>query len=565
MTRSTTSFSRNHVIRDGLPVWRSRCVSALFTAGFLVLVARALWVQGIHPDFYIHEGKKRFEHVLEVKPARGRILDRNGEPLAIGKPAADVWIVPAEFRSASNSDMARLASVLGLPEGAIASRGDSDRKFVFLKRGVEPEVAFEVSQLDVPGVYLIGNDQRYYPGGSDLAQLIGWIGADGHGSEGVELADDALLSGVASKRRVIADRLGRPVDIIGIDAVGAAGQDLVLSIDRRIQHVARLAVEHTIEQFGAAAGSAVVVDARTGEMLALVNLPTFDPNVPMSAYDGRFRNRAIADVFEPGSTIKPITVALALTKGIVTPLTRFDTSPGTFSVYGSVIHDTGNFGNLSVTQIITKSSNIGMAKIAMKLSSQDMWGMFHRFGVGSPPLKALPAVANGTLHPARLWMPIEKLTMAYGYGLSMSLAQLADAYTVFANDGRRIPLSLARLNAPPVGESVVSSRIAQQIRAILEADGREGTARVVNLPDYRTGGKTGTARKQSGHGYAQGKYRAVFVGMAPMSDPRLIVAVMIDEPSRGSYYGGRVAGPACAEIIESALHLLGVPPDRSSS
>nr|WP_080416945.1 penicillin-binding protein 2 [Burkholderia ubonensis] len=537
----------------------------MFSVGFLVLAARTLWVQGIHPDFYIREGQKRYEHVFEVKPARGRILDRNGEPLAIGKPAADVWIVPTEFRSASNSEMTRLASMLGLQEGAIASRGNSERKFVFLKRGVEPEVALGVSQLNVPGVYVIGNDRRYYPGGSDFAQLIGWIGADGHGSEGVELADDALLSGSASKRRLIEDRLGRPVDMVGIDAAGAAGADLTLSIDRRIQHAARLAVEHTIDQFAAAAGSAVVVDARTGEMLALVNLPTFDPNVPMSAYDGRFRNRAIADVFEPGSTVKPITVALALTKGIVTPLTRFDTSPGRFNVFGSVIHDTDNFGNLSVTQIITKSSNIGMAKIAMQLSSQDMWGMFHSFGVGSPPLKALPAVANGTLHPARLWMPIEKLTMAYGYGLSMSLAQLADAYTVFANDGRRIPLSLMRVNTRPAGEPVVSSRVAQQIRAILEADGREGTARVASLPDYRTGGKTGTARKQSGHGYARGKYRAVFVGMAPMSDPRLIVAVMIDEPSRGSYYGARVAGPACAEIMESALHLLGVPPDRRSS
>ncbi|KVR02164.1 penicillin-binding protein [Burkholderia ubonensis] len=565
MTRSTTSFSRHRVIRDGLPGWRSRCVSTLFSVGFLVLAARTLWVQGIHPDFYIREGQKRYEHVFEVKPARGRILDRNGEPLAIGKPAADVWIVPTEFRSASNSEMTRLASMLGLQEGAIASRGNSERKFVFLKRGVEPEVALGVSQLGVPGVYVIGNDRRYYPGGSDFAQLIGWIGADGHGSEGVELADDALLSGSASKRRLIEDRLGRPVDMVGIDAAGAAGADLTLSIDRRIQHAARLAVEHTIDQFAAAAGSAVVVDARTGEMLALVNLPTFDPNVPMSAYDGRFRNRAIADVFEPGSTVKPITVALALTKGIVTPLTRFDTSPGRFNVFGSVIHDTDNFGNLSVTQIITKSSNIGMAKIAMQLSSQDMWGMFHSFGVGSPPLKALPAVANGTLHPARLWMPIEKLTMAYGYGLSMSLAQLADAYTVFANDGRRIPLSLMRVNTRPAGEPVVSSRVAQQIRAILEADGREGTARVASLPDYRTGGKTGTARKQSGHGYARGKYRAVFVGMAPMSDPRLIVAVMIDEPSRGSYYGARVAGPACAEIMESALHLLGVPPDRRSS
>lgn len=565
MKKPTNSFNHHRVVLDCLPRWRSRCVSALFAAGFLALAARSLWVQGIHPDFYIREGQKRYEHVFEVKPARGRILDRNGEPLAIGKPAADVWVVPAEFRGAGNSDMARLAFMLGLQAGELASRADTDRKFVLLKRGVDPEVASGVSRLDVPGVYLIGNDRRYYPGGSDFAQLVGWIGADGHGSEGVELADDALLSGAASKRRLIEDRLGRPVDMVGIDAVGGAGADLTLSIDRRIQHAARLAVEHTIDQFAADAGSAVVIDARTGEILALVNLPTFDPNVPMRTYDLRFKNRAVADVFEPGSTVKPITVALALTKGIVTPLTRFDTSPGRFNVYGSVIHDTDDFGDLNVTQIITKSSNIGMAKIAMKLSSRDMWGMFHSFGVGEPPLKALPAVASGSLYPASRWRPIEKLTMAYGYGLSVSLVQLADAYTVFANNGRRIPLSLTRVNTPSVGEPVVSPRVAQQMREMLEVDGREGTARVISLPDYRTGGKTGTARKQSGHGYARGKYRAVFVGMAPMSDPRLIVAVMIDEPSRGSYYGARVAGPACAEIMKSALHLLGVPPDRRSS
>jgi cell division protein FtsI (penicillin-binding protein 3) len=537
----------------------------LLTSGFLALAVRAFWIQGIHPDFYIHEGQKRFEHVFEIKPVRGRITDRNGEPLAIGRPAADIWIVPAEFRSASNSDVTRLASLLGLQESVIASRDNGNRKFIALKRGVAPEVASDVARLNVPGVYLIQDDQRYYPGGSDFAQLVGWVGVDGRGLEGVELADDALLSGSASKRRLIEDRMGNPVDIVGVDTVGVASSDLTLSIDRRIQHMARLAVEHTVERFAAVAGSAIIVDARTGEILALVNLPAFDPNRPVSAYDARCRNRVIADAFEPGSTIKPITVALALTKGIITPETRFDTSPGSLKVYGSVIHDTSNFGSLSVTQIITKSSNIGMAKIAMMLSSQDMWGMFHCFGLGSLPLKTLPAVAKGALHPVRHWMPIEKLTMAYGYGLSMSLAQLADVYTVFANDGRRIPLSLTRLSTPPVGEPVISSRVAQQIRTILEADGREGTARVAGLPDYRTGGKTGTARKQSGHGYARGKYRAVFVGMAPMSNPRLIVAVMIDEPSRGSYYGARVAGPACAEIMESALHLLGVPPDRRAS
>lgn len=564
MAKPLSSYSRCFVIRGGLPEWRSRLVVGLLFVGFVVLIGRALWVQGIYRDFYINQGRRRFEHVFEKQPQRGRILDRNGEPLAISKPVADIWADPVELRGADKTELGKLALLLGLPEGELTSKLRTDLRFVYLKRGVAPDVADSVAKLNMAGLYLNQLAQRYYPGGSDIAQLVGRIGTDGHGLEGIELADDATLSGTASKRSVIVDRMGRPVDVVDIDAMGAPGVDLRLSIDRRIQHAARIAVERAVTGFAAAAGCAIVVDAKTGEILALANFPTFDPNEPVTAYDGRFRNRAVTDIFEPGSTVKPITVALALGNGVVTPQTQFDTSPGTFDVYGRTIHDTANFGSLSVTQIITKSSNIGMAKIAMKLSSQDMWTTFHGFGIGARPLTGLPSVARGTLHPAQRWKPIEKVTMAYGYGLSLSLAQLAEVYTVFANDGRRVPLSLMQLNAPPEGKPVISPDVARQIRAMLEADGNEGTARVASLPDYRVGGKTGTARKQSGRGYAPGKYRAVFVSMAPMSDPRLIVAVMIDEPSRGSYYGGRVAGPASAEIMESALHVLGVPPDRRS-
>nr|WP_232453321.1 penicillin-binding protein 2 [Burkholderia ubonensis] len=532
---------------------------------FAALVGRALWVQGINRDFYIRQGQMRFEHVFEGEMHRGRILDRNGEPLAISKPVADAWIVPTEFRKASNADVDKLASMLALSSDVLAAKGRADLSFVYLKRGLEPALASRIAQFGIPGVYFNQEALRYYPGGSDIAQLIGRVGSDGHGTEGVELVNDAALYGEVSKRRMIVDRLGKPVDVVDVDAAGVPGADIRLSIDSRIQHVARVAVERAMRKFAAAAGTAIVVDAKTGEILALANLPTFDPNEPVGAYDERFRNRAIVDAFEPGSTIKPVTLALALSRGVVTPQTRINTAPGAFEAYGSVIHDTANFGELTVTQIITKSSNIGMAKIAMNLSSRDMWENFHEFGIGSRPLTDLPSVARGALHPARVWKPIEKLTMAYGYGLSVSAAQLAGAYTVFANDGRRIPLSLVRVDAPPAGETVISPQVAQQIRAMLEADGREGTARIASLPDYQVGGKTGTARKQSGRGYAHGKYRALFVGMAPMSHPRLIVAVMIDEPSRGSYYGAPVAGPVCAEIMESALHLLGVPPDRADA
>ncbi|KVD74126.1 penicillin-binding protein [Burkholderia sp. ABCPW 14] len=560
MLRSTASLHRGP---RGLPRWRSRCIHGLLCAGFAALAVRALWVQVVHSDFYIRQGVKRYEHTFEALPARGRILDRNGGVLAIDEPVADVWIEPDAFRRATRAQMHALASLLRLPGDALAAKAISGRQFLYVKRWVEADLAARIEQLAVPGVHLGRATRRYYPGGSDFAQLVGFVGADGHGLEGVELADDAALSGVGAKRDMIVDRMGRPVDVGDIESAGRPGADIRLSIDRRLQYLARLAVEETIARTAAAAGCAIVVDAKTGEILALVNLPSFDPNGRPAAYDDRFRDRALTDVFEPASTLKPVTVALALSEGVVTPDTRFDTSPGVLQIDGATIHDTGNFGELTVTQIIAKSSNVGMAKIAERLRAQDMWQTFAHAGIGERPLAGMPAIARGTLRPARGWKPIERLTMSYGYGLSMSLAQLADVYTAFAGDGRRIPLSLTHASAPPERVPVVPAAVARQIRAMLETDGAEGTARVARLPDYRIGAKTGTARKLSGKRYARGKYRALFVGMAPMSDPRLIVAVMIDEPSRGSYYGGPAAGPAWAGIMENALHLLGVPPDRS--
>ncbi|KWZ47824.1 penicillin-binding protein [Burkholderia savannae] len=549
-----------------LPRWRSRCVLALLCAGFGALAARALWVQVVHSDFYIRQGVKRYEHTFAAAPTRGRILDRNGDALAINEPVADVWIAPDALRRATHPQMRALASLLGLPDDALAAKALSARQFLYLKRWIAPELAARVERLDVPGVHVARATRRYYPGGGDVAQLVGFVGANGHGLEGVELAADAALAGVGAKRDYIVDRLGRPVDVGDVESAGTPGADVRLSVDRRVQHLATLAVERTIERTGAAAGCAIVVDAKTGGVLALVNAPTFDPNEPHAAGDGdgRFRNRALTDVFEPASTLKPVTVALALSEGVVTPDTRFDTSPGVLEIDGATIHDTGDFGELSVTQIIAKSSNIGMAKIAERLRAQDMWQTFARAGIGARPLAGLPSVARGTLRPARHWRPIERLTMSYGYGLSMSLAQLADVYTAFAGDGERIALSLTRASAQAERVRVVPPAVARQIRAMLETDGEQGTARVARLPDYRIGAKTGTARKLHAGRYARGKYRALFVGMAPMSDPRLIVAVMIDEPSRGSYYGGPAAGPAWAQIMENALHLLGVPPDRTA-
>lgn len=566
MPHPSISFHRHAATKPALPKWRSHVVLLLLCIGFASLCVRAFWVQCIRSDFYIRQGRKRYEHAIERAPGRGRVLDRNGAVLAISEPVQDVWIEPADFSRASAAERASIASLLGLAARELADKAASRKQFLYLKRGVAIEPAARVAALGAPGVHLSAAARRYYPGGSDFAQLVGFTGLDGHGLEGVERAEDRTLAGAASRADVIVDRLGRAVENVSAPSPGRPGDDVVLSIDRRIQHVAMVAVQRSITRFAAAAGCAIVLDARTGEILALANAPTFDPNRQSGAYDARFRNRALSDVFEPGSTIKPVTVALALQQGIVTPDTRFDTSPGVLKLYGSVIHDTSNHGDIPVTQVIAKSSNIGMVKIAGRLAAKDMWQAFRDFGIGERPLANFPAIARGTLRPAARWKPIEQATMAYGYGLSVSLSQLADAYTVFARDGRRRPLSLVRATSPRAGLDVVSPRTAAQIRDMLEAAvAPGGTAGIARLPDYRVGAKTGTARKQSGAGYARGKYHAVFVGMAPMSDPRLIVAVMIDEPSKGSYYGGPVAGPVFGEIMENALHLLGVPPDRPAA
>ncbi|PNX12036.1 penicillin-binding protein [Burkholderia sp. 129] len=549
-----------------LPRWRSRCVLALLCAGFGALAARALWVQVVRSDFYITQGIKRYGHTFEAAPARGRIVDRNGAELAIDEPVADVWIAPDAFRRATHAQMRALASLLGVPIDTLAAKALGTRQFLYLKRWIAPELAARIERLAVPGVHVAAATRRYYPSGGDAAQLVGFVGADGHGLEGVERTADAALASVGAKRDMIVDRMGRPVQAGDAASAGVPGADVRLSIDRRVQHLAQRAVERAVARTAAAAGCAIVVDAKTGEILALVNAPTFDPNERTAAADdGRLRERVLTDVFEPASTLKPVTVALALSEGVVAPDTRIDTSPGVLDIEGATIHDTGDFGELTVTQIIAKSSNIGMAKIAERLRAQDMWQTFARAGIGARPLAGLPAVARGTLRPARSWKPIERLTMSYGYGLSVSLAQLADVYTAFAGDGSRIPLSLAHAGALAARVRVVPPAVARQIRAMLETDGEEGTARIARLPDYRIGAKTGTARKLCGKRYARGKYRALFVGLAPMSDPRLIVAVMIDEPSRGSYYGGPAAGPAWAEIMDNALHLLGVPPDRPAA
>lgn len=549
--------------RRCLPPWRARVVLVLIAAGFGALAVRAFWVQVVSQEFYVYQGRLRYERTVEAAPPRARVLDRNGNILAISEPVADLWVVPQEFVAATPQQRQRVAQALGIPLTEVVARAGSDRRFQYLKRHAPLGVAHALRAENIPGLNFTETSRRSFPAGSDIANVIGLTGIDGQGLEGIELANERQLRGSVGRRRVIVDRLGRVVEQLITFSTPQSGQDIALSIDMRIQRVAMQALNAAMERSAASAASAIVVDTRTGEILAMANLPSTDPENPASMRAAGMRNRAVTDTFEPGSTIKPLTVALALELGRVGLDTRFDTAPGALEIHGARIRDSRNFGTLDLSQVVAKSSNIGMVRIAQRLSPEEMWENFRRFGLGEKPLQDYPGVAPGRLRPAQRWKPIEQATMAYGYGLSVSLAQLAEAYAAFGNDGLRPPLTLyadAEL-APAV--RIMSPGVARAVLLMLEASAMPGgTARVAMMDSYRVGAKTGTARKHDGRGYAAGKYRATFAGLAPVSNPKLVVAVMIDEPARGSYYGGPAAGPVFAEIMRGALRILAIPPDR---
>ncbi|WP_186106078.1 peptidoglycan D,D-transpeptidase FtsI family protein [Burkholderia gladioli] len=571
MSREHFSFHRSPGVPAGLPAWRSRLVVLLLTLGFLALVARAAWVQVAHREFFVEQGRRRYERTFSAVALRSKILDRRGNVLAISEPVDDLWLDPQDFARATPGQVGELAAALHLSPASVDAFRRRGGRFAPLRRAVPLDVARPLLASAIPGLHAIAAQKRYFPEGDALVQVIGITGRDGAGLEGVELAGNAALRGQAASRTLIVDRLGRAVTEPRDSDLPEPQPDLVLSIDRQIQRLTQEALARGVERTAAAAGCAIAVDVASGEILALANVPSFDPNDPGALAGGPPRNRALTDTFEPGSTIKPLTVSLALADGLITPGTRFDTSPGVLEFHGARIRDTSDHGVIDTGQVIAKSSNIGMVKISQLLSAQAMWDNFRRFGLGGVPLEGFPGVVSGTLRNPHRWGPVEQATMSYGYGLSVSLAQLARAYVILANDGHATRLSLLHempdLRDARPGAAVIPAAVAARVRAMLEetvAPG--GTATMARLPDYRVGAKTGTARKSDGrHGYAAGQYRAVFVGMAPMSRPRVVVAVMIDTPRKVSYYGGPVAGPVFAAITEGALHVLGVPPDRVPS
>jgi cell division protein FtsI (penicillin-binding protein 3) len=545
-----------------LPVWRARFVLAGLVAAFAVTAGRSLYLQALHTDFLQEKGEARYSRVLEVPGTRGRILERNGEALAISTPVESVWAIPGDVR-ATAAQWRQLASLLGLEARELRRKlEDRARDFVYLKRQIAPETAARVAQLGIEGVFQHREYRRYYPGGEVTAHLVGFTGVDEAGQEGMELAFEKTLGGVPGSRRVIKDRRGRIVEDIGSIRASQDGRDLSLSIDGKIQSLAYAALKEAVSAHRAKAGALVAIDVLTGEVLALANVPSFNPNNRARLSGGQLRNRAITDVFEPGSTLKPFTVALALESDRLTPATRVHIGNSGLRVAHHTIHDPHPEAVLSVAQVIQKSSNVGAARIALALERDAMWRFFHRAGFGSAPQLGFPGEATGRLRPAQTWRPIEQATMAYGHGISVSLMQLARAYTIFARDGELVPATLLKSDAPAAGTRVLSAQTARQVRAMLElAVQPGGTAPRARIMGWRVAGKTGTAHKQENGGYAEDKYIASFVSLAPASQPRVVVAVMIDEPANGQYFGGLVAAPVFAEVARGALRALGVPYD----
>ncbi|HQQ34270.1 MAG TPA: penicillin-binding protein 2, partial [Methylophilus sp.] len=439
-----------------------------------------------------------------------------------------------------------------------------EREFVYLKRRVSPALASKVMSLEIPGVFLQREYKRFYPAGDVAAHIVGFTGIDDNGQEGLELARNNYLSGKAGSRRVIKDRQGRIVEDLEAVKVPQDGQDLVLSIDRRIQYLAFRELSKAVEQFKAKAGAAIVLDAKTGEVLAMTNIPTYNPNNPINI-KGKTRNRCITDMFEPGSTMKAITASAAMQFGDYQPQTQIQTAPGYMSIGPATIHDAHPNGLMTVAQVIQKSSNVGAAKMALSLKREELWSTFNQLGFGVPTQIGFPGEASGKVRNYKTWRPIEQATMSYGHGISVTLLQLARAYTVFANEGELKPVSLMKLKESPVGHQVFSAQVANDVKDMLELVVQPGgTAIRAQVPGYRVAGKTGTAHKLGPHGYEEDKYVGSFVGLAPASDPRLIMAVMIDEPTSGEYYGGTIAAPVFSAVMSDALRMLAVPQDAAN-
>ncbi|QWD39198.1 penicillin-binding protein 2 [Polynucleobacter paneuropaeus] len=556
------STTPNLVLR--LPMWRSRLMLFLLFFVFMLLLLRAFWIQGPGNAFYEAKAVRGTQRELELPASRGKILDRNGNVIATSLEAKSVIAyndtVPDDL---SAEKLHQLASLLQMNEADLRRKLKEERKQVFLKRQVDPAVAQQIKQLEIPGIGLNNEYRRFYPEGEAMAHVVGFTNVEDRGQEGMELSHEKELAARPGQRRVVVDRLGRIVEDVAIEQEPQNGKDLQLSIDSKIQYLAYNAVKNAVEEHHAKAGGAVVLDTQTGEILALANYPSYNPNDRRNLTGEQLRNRVLTDTFEPGSTMKPFTISTALEKGAITPNTNMVIG-ASYLIGPKPITDTHPYGNLTVSQVIQKSSNIGTAKIAMNnLSPEEMWNMYSAVGFGQAPKIGFPGAVSGTLHPYQKWGASDQARIAFGYGISASLFQVARAYTIFARDGELVPLTIQRSSEVKSGVRVISAKTAIEMRSMLETVTEPGgTAVKAQADGYRVGGKTGTAHKLVGKGYGN-SYRAYFAGIAPISMPRIVVAVMIDEPTGGSHYGGDVAAPVFSTIVSETLRTLNVLPDAN--
>jgi cell division protein FtsI (penicillin-binding protein 3) len=547
--------------------FRRAFVFGLLAVTALLLGWRAVHLQVLNKDFLRGQGEARYSRVVSVVAHRGMILDRHGDALAASTPVDSVWANPKEFR-AKPGEFRKLAALLEIPVESI-THGVYDRpnsEFAYLKRQISPEVGQRVLDLRIPGVALQREYRRYYPAGEVAAHVLGFTDIDDKGQEGLELGFDATLRGANGKRRIIRDNAGRAVEAVESVLEPEPGRDVALSIDRRLQYLAYRELKAAVQKHQARAGSVVVLDVRTGEVLAMVNAPSFNPNNRDELHGPRCRNRSVTDLFEPGSTIKPFSIAAALQTGHFKPSTLIDTAPGTFRVGNALVRDTHNFGLIDVATVLQKSSNVGVSKLALETPPEKIWQQYVRAGLGVKSGTEFPGEVAGVLNHYSQWREVERVTASYGYGLSVTTLQLARAYAALADDGRLRKITFTRVEdatqlEPPV-DQLMSPQMAVQIRHMMETVAEDGgTGTLARVPGYRIAGKTGTAKKIENGAYTENTYRSLFAGFAPARDPRLAMVVVIDEPQGRQYYGGEVAAPVFGGVMAGALRLLNVAPD----
>ena len=544
--------------------WRRSVVVVGFAALALLLVGRVTYLQVLQHDYLTSQGASRQLRTLEIPAHRGDILDRSGDPLAISTPIDTFWGVP-ETLAAQPVKMLTVAKLLDLDGQALHKRietaSSKGREFLYVKRHVPPELVDQVQALNVQGLDVLREYRRYYPSGPAASHIIGFTGIDDKGREGLEMAYDEWLAGEPGSRRIVQDRTGREITELNILEPAVTGKALFLSIDRQLQYFADKALRDAIDKHDAESGSVVVMDTRTGEVLGMVNYPSYNPNNVDDRTGGRQRNRGVTDVFEPGSTMKPFTIAAALESGDFKPEDLVYTSPGYYQIGKYKINDLNDYGWLDLNGIVTKSSNVGISKVANQLVPEQMWSIFDDFGFGHPTGSEFPGEVAGYFNHPTLWHRSEQASVSFGYGVSVTALQLTRAYAALANDGVMPVVSFIKNEKPVNGHRVIDVSIARDIRSMLESVIVKGSGKRAKVPGYTVAGKTGTAHRSQSGGYAEDRYASLFAGFAPASDPRLAIVVVVHDPKAGEHFGAAVAAPVFAEVMSHALRLMGVEPD----